>query len=85
MICLVAKTQQATGRATVNRLCRTLSIGRSSDYRGRRARPDPDLALRDQIHKLALSWPSCGYRPMTRVLKRLGYRVNPKRVRPSHA
>ena len=80
MICLVAKTQQVTGRAAVKRLCGTLSIGRSSYYRGRRARPDPDLALRDQIHSLALSWPSYGYRPMTRALKRLGYRVNHKRV-----
>ena len=80
MISLVAKTQQATGRAAVKRLCGTLSIGRSRYYRGRRARPDPDLALRDRIHSLALSWPSYGYRPMTKALKRLGYRVNHKRV-----
>ena len=55
MICLVAQTQQAKGRAAVKRLCGTLSIGRSSYYRGRRAHPDPDLELRDQIHKLSLS------------------------------
>lgn len=80
MICLVAQQQKAIARPEVKRLCKTLSIGRSSYYRGRGGRPDPDLALRDQIHKLALSWPSYGYRPMTRALKRLGYHVNHKRV-----
>ena len=64
----------------VKRLCRTLSIGRSSYYRGRRGRRDPDLELRDQIHKLSLSWPSYGYRPMTRALQRMGYHVNHKRI-----
>ena len=80
MICLVAQKQKAADRPEVKRLCKTLSIGRSSYYRGRGGRPDPDLALRDQIHKLALSWPSYGYRPMTRALRRLGYLVNHKRV-----
>jgi len=80
MISLVAQTQQVKGRAVVGRLCRTLSIGRSSYYRGRRVHPDPDLELRDQIHKLSLAWPSYGYRPMTRALQRMGYRVNHKRV-----
>ena len=55
MTSLVAQTQQVRGRAVVKRLCRTLSIGRSSYYRGRRDRTDPDLELRDQIHKLSLS------------------------------
>ena len=68
MICLVAQTHKTNGRVMVKRLCRTLSIGRSSYYLGRRGRTDPDLALRDQIHRLSLSWPSYGYRPMTRAL-----------------
>ena len=68
MISLVAQSKASTDRAVVKRLCRTLSIGRSSYYRGRRGRTDPDLALRDQIHRLSLSWPSYGYRPMTRAL-----------------
>ena len=43
---------------------------------------DPNRILNcgDRIHKLALSWPSYGYRPMTRALRRLGYPVNHKRV-----
>ena len=80
MICLVARKQVSAVRPGVKRLCKTLSIGRSSYYRGRHGRTDPDLELRDRIHRLSLSWPSYGYRPMTRALKRLGYRVNHKRV-----
>ena len=80
MISLVAQTQQAKDRAAVKGLCRTLSIGRSSYYRGRHGRPDPDLELRDRIHKLSLSWPAYGYRPMTKALQRMGYVVNHKRV-----
>lgn len=44
-------------RAVVKRLCRTCSISRSSYYRGRRGTRDPDLELRDRIHKLSFSWP----------------------------
>ena len=80
MISLVAQTHKTNGRVMVKRLCRTLSIGRSSYYRGRRGRTDPDLVLRDQIHRLSLSWPSYGYRPMARALQRMGYHVNHKRV-----
>ena len=80
MISLVAQTKTSKGCVAVKRCCKTLSIGRSSYYRGRRVRPDPDLALRDQIHKLSLSWPSYGYRPMTRALQRMGYHVNHKRI-----
>lgn len=80
MICLVAQSKASTDRAVVMRLCRTLSISRSSYYRGRRGRRDPDLELRDRIHRLSLAWPSYGYRPMTKALQRMGYRVNHKRV-----
>ena len=80
MISLVAQTKTSKSRAAVTRCCKTLSIGRSSYYRGRCGRPDPDLELRDRIHKFSLSWPSYGYRPMTRALQRMGYHVNHKRV-----
>ncbi len=58
MISLVTQKQVASDCPVDNRLCKTLSIGRSSYYRGRCGRPDPDLELRDRIPKLALSWPS---------------------------
>ena len=80
MISLVAKTQQVKGRALVTSLCRTLSIGRSCYYPGRRGHPVPDLALRNRIHKLSLSWHSLRLQSMTRVLQRMGYRVNHKHV-----
>lgn len=80
MISLVTQTKSTADRAAVGRLCKALSISRSSYYRGRRGRRDPDLELRDQIHRISLSWPSYGYRPMTRALKRMGYHVNHKRV-----
>ena len=80
MICLVAEKQKAADRAVVKGLCKMLSIGRSSYYRGRRGRRGPDLELRDRIHKLSLAWPSYGYRPMTKALHRMGCRVNHKRV-----
>ena len=78
MISLVFQTKTSKGRAAVKRCCKTLSIGRSSYYRGRRVRPDLDPALRDQIHKLALSWPSYGYRPIARALQHMGNHVNHK-------
>ena len=80
MISLVTQTKSTADRAAVGRLCKALSISRSSYYHGRRGRRDPDLELRDQIHRISLSWPSYGYRPMTRALKRMGYHVNHKRV-----
>ena len=85
MISLVAQKQVSADRPAVKRLCKTLSIGRSSYYRGRRVRPDPDLALRDQIHKLALSWPSYGYRPMTRALEAYGLPCEPQTSPAPHA
>ncbi len=80
MICLVTQAKSTVDRAVITRLCRTLSIGRSSYYRGRRGRTDPDLELRDQIHMLSPSWPSYGYRHMNRALQCMGYWVNHKHV-----
>ena len=49
MISLVAQTHKTNGRAVVKRLCRTLSIGRSSYYRSRRATVLLDLLGGGQI------------------------------------
>ena len=80
MISLISQATTASGPVPVRNLCKALSISRSSYYRQCAGRPDPDLELRDQIHNLAIEWPCYGYRPMTRALQRLGYRVNHKRV-----
>jgi transposase InsO family protein len=80
MISLISQATTVSGSVPVRNLCKALSISRSSYYRQCAGRPDPDLELRDQIHTLAIEWPCYGYRPMTRALQRLGYRVNHKRV-----
>ena len=80
MISLISQTTTATDTVSVNGLCQALSISRASYYRHRSGSVDPDLELRDQIQKLAIAWPCYGYRPMTRALHRLGYKVNRKRV-----
>ena len=49
MISLVSQKQVAVDSAVVKRFCKTLSFGRSSYYRGRCGRPEPDLELRDRI------------------------------------
>lgn len=42
--------------------------------------PDPDLELRDQVQRIALDWPSYGYRRITAELHRQGVAANHKRV-----
>jgi putative transposase len=39
-----------------------------------------DLKLRDAMHTIALDWPAYGSRRMTRELRKLGWKVNRKRV-----
>ncbi len=80
MISLVAPIKSKSNRAVVGRLCRTLTINRSSYFCGHRGITDPGLELFGVIQKLFLSWPSCGNRPMKRALQHLGYRLNHKRV-----
>lgn len=80
MISLISQTTASSHAVTVNRLCQALSISRASYYRRRSVHLDSDLELSDQIQKLAIQWPCYGYRPMTKALQRLGYRVNHKRV-----
>lgn len=53
MISLVSHGTGGSGRSETGRLCRALSISRSSFYRWRHGQIDPDLELRDEIQKLA--------------------------------
>lgn len=80
MTLLVNQASSASDQVTVTRLCKALSVSRASYYRRRSGSVDPDLELRDQIQRLSIQWPSYGYRPMTKALARLGYKVNHKRV-----
>jgi putative transposase len=58
-------------------------VSRASFYRfdgEREAGPDPDMDLRDTIQRIALEWPSYGWRRVTIELQHRGQTVNHKRV-----
>ncbi len=58
-------------------------VSRASFYRfgaEAEAGPDPDMNLRDAIQRIALEWPSSGWRRITAELRRRGWTVNHKRV-----
>ena len=61
-------------------VCRLLGVPRSSVYYT--PRPGADEAmLKTALLDLAGEWPTYGYRRLTAMMKRLGWRVNAKRVR----
>src|SRR5262245_31812758 len=70
---------------TVTHLCAALELSRATFYRQRERvlEPDPDeMIIRDHIQRIALQWPSYGYRMITVELNRR-YKtapVNHKRV-----
>jgi putative transposase len=68
---------------TIERMVELGRVSRSGFYRfdeNRKARPDPDMDLRDAIQRIALEWPSYGRPRITAELRREGWTVNPKRV-----
>jgi transposase InsO family protein len=61
-------------------LCRLLGVARSSVY----YTPLPtfdEAMLKAALLDLAAEWPTYGYRRLTEMMRRLGWRVNAKRVR----
>jgi HTH-like domain len=67
---------------SISRLCELARVPRRRFYR-LRATPaieDDNLDLRDQIQRVAVKWPSYGYRRITRKLARRGIAVNHKLV-----
>jgi len=67
---------------TVERMVKLGRVSRSGFYRFDDADPgpDPDMALRDAIQKIAVEWPAYGRPRITRELRQRGWTVNPKRV-----
>jgi len=62
-------------------VCRLLNVPRSSVYYAAQG-PDADEAmLKTALIDLAGEWPTYGYRRLTAMMRRLGWRVNAKRVR----
>ena len=62
-------------------LCRLLGVPRSSVYYTPLPLPDDEAMLKSALLDLAAEWPTYGYRRLTAMMKRLGWRVNGKRVR----
>ena len=67
---------------TVKRMCRLAGVSRAGLYRFRPGPqgPDPDLPLRDALQRIALEFPSYGWRRVTAELRRRKWAVNHKRV-----
>jgi len=78
----IQRQSQESIRLPVARMCELVELPRRSYYHLlERTQPlDQYIELRDQIQKIALEWPSYGYRPMTAELRRRGLKVNHKLV-----
>jgi len=68
--------------AALSRMCEVLRVSRRGYYRWRtrQGRLDPDTGLRDLIQRIALEYPSYGYRRIAEELARSGLPVNHKKV-----
>ena len=65
----------------MRRMCELTSVSRAGFYRfSPEEKGKGDTALRDAIQRIALEFPSYGWRRMTAELKRRGWAVNHKRV-----
>jgi transposase InsO family protein len=62
-------------------VCRLLAVPRSSLYYSARSAPDDEAMLKSALIDTAGQWPTYGYRRLTAMMRRLGWRVNAKRVR----
>jgi transposase-like protein len=81
--CLFGQVKEAAkAGGFVKSLCATTQMSRAGYYRCfRKPEPQPEIiALRDQIQKIALTFPAYGYRRITEELDRRGYLINHKRV-----
>lgn len=62
-------------------VCRLLGVPRSSIYYAAQPIPDDEAMLKSVLLDVAGEWPTYGYRRLTAMMRRLGWRVNSKRVR----
>jgi putative transposase len=67
---------------SIRELCESAAVSRASYYRSWQEKQpsEEELALRDALQRVALKYRHCGYRRITRMLKREGWLVNHKRV-----
>jgi len=66
----------------VNALCQMTGLNRAGYYRWKRPPviSTVEMELRHEMQRVALQWPSYGYRRITAELRRRGFDVNHKRV-----
>ena len=66
----------------MNALCQMTGLSRAGFYRWRTPRQATPVTmeLRDQMQRVALEWPSYGYRRITAELQERGFEINHKRV-----
>ncbi len=66
----------------MNALCQMTGLSRAGYYRWQtpRASSPVDMELRHELQKVALAWPTYGYRRVTAELRQRGFAVNRKRV-----
>jgi putative transposase len=62
-------------------VCWLLGVPRSSIYYTAQPIPDDEAMLKTVLLDTAGEWPTYGYRRLTAMMRRLGWRVNSKRVR----
>jgi len=67
----------------LNRMCALAGVNRPGLYRSRQAGDpvDPHMDLRDEIQRIALEWPSYGWRRIRKELAKIGWKVNHKLIR----
>ena len=66
----------------MNALCQMTGLNRAGFYRWRVPRQElpVEMEIRDQMQKVALAWPTYGYRRITHALQHRGFDINHKRV-----
>lgn len=66
----------------MKRLCQMTGVSRASYYRWMVPRPGypVEMEIRDEMHRVALEFPSYGYRRVTKELQRRNFAVNHKRI-----
>ena len=79
---LIHRHAQPSSQLSVAHLCELVALPRRTYYRlaGHALSADVYMQLRDQIQRIALEWPSYGYRRVTRELARQGSVANHKLV-----
>ena len=67
----------------MNALCQMTGLSHAGFYRWRQPMPGfaAEMEIRDEMQKVALEWPSYGYRRITMELRKRGFEVHYKRIR----